>query len=153
MSRRLHAALGGATTSTSVDASSTYLKWFNENLALNGLSERQHRGVRADVRQWLSEDQRQYDLIMVDPPSFSNSSGLPDFDVQADHAELLALAMARLSANGTLYFSTNHRRFKLDDAISRALASQRCHRGFYSARFCAQPTYSRLLSADPCLSE
>jgi 23S rRNA (guanine2445-N2)-methyltransferase / 23S rRNA (guanine2069-N7)-methyltransferase len=114
----LHAALGGATTSTSVDASSTYLKWFNENLALNGLSERQHRGVRADVRQWLSEDQRQYDLIMVDPPSFSNSSGLPDFDVQADHAELLALAMARLSANGTLYFSTNHRRFKLDDAIS-----------------------------------
>ena len=114
----LHAALGGATTSTSVDASSTYLKWFNENLALNGLSERQHRGVRADVRQWLSEDQRQYDLIMVDPPSFSNSSGLPDFDVQADHAELLALAMARLSANGTLYFSTNHRRFKLDDAVA-----------------------------------
>jgi len=113
----LHAALGGATTSTSVDASSTYLKWFNENLALNGLSERQHRGVRADVRQWLSEDQRRYDLIMVDPPSFSNSSGLPDFDVQADHAELLALAMARLSENGTLYFSTNHRRFKIDDAI------------------------------------
>jgi 23S rRNA (guanine2445-N2)-methyltransferase / 23S rRNA (guanine2069-N7)-methyltransferase len=114
----LHAALGGATTSTSVDASSTYLKWFRENLALNGLSERQHRGVRADVRQWLSEDQRYYDLIMVDPPSFSNSSGQPDFDVQADHAELLALAMARLSANGTLYFSTNHRRFKLDDAIT-----------------------------------
>ena len=113
----LHAALGGATTSTSVDASSTYLKWFRDNLALNGLSERQHRGVRADVRQWLSEDQRYYDLIMVDPPSFSNSSGQPDFDVQADHAELLALAMARLSANGTLYFSTNHRRFKLDDAI------------------------------------
>ena len=114
----LHAALGGAITSTSVDASSTYLKWFNENLALNGLSERQHRGVRADVRQWLSEDQRRYDLIMVDPPSFSNSSGLPDFDVQADHAELLALAMARLSENGTLYFSTNHRRFKIDDAIT-----------------------------------
>ncbi|MDA8985578.1 bifunctional 23S rRNA (guanine(2069)-N(7))-methyltransferase RlmK/23S rRNA (guanine(2445)-N(2))-methyltransferase RlmL [Luminiphilus sp.] len=114
----LHAALGGATTSTSVDASSTYLQWFNENLALNGLSERQHRGVRADVRQWLSEDRRHYDLIMVDPPSFSNSSGLPDFDVQADHAELLALAMERLSANGTLYFSTNHRRFKLDEAIA-----------------------------------
>jgi 23S rRNA (guanine2445-N2)-methyltransferase / 23S rRNA (guanine2069-N7)-methyltransferase len=114
----LHAALGGATTSTSVDASSTYLKWFHENLALNGLSERQHRGVRADVRQWLSEDRRQYDLIMVDPPSFSNSSGLPDFDVQADHAVLLELAMARLSVGGTLYFSTNHRRFKLDDAIS-----------------------------------
>jgi 23S rRNA (guanine2445-N2)-methyltransferase / 23S rRNA (guanine2069-N7)-methyltransferase len=114
----LHAALGGAITSTSVDASSTYLKWFNENLALNGLSERQHRGVRADVRQWLSEEQRQYDLIMVDPPSFSNSSGLPDFDVQADHSELLTLAMRRLSANGTLYFSTNHRRFRLDDSIS-----------------------------------
>jgi len=110
----LHAALGGATTSTSVDTSATYLDWFQANLALNGLSDRQHRGVRADVRTWLAQESRQYDLIMLDPPSFSNSKGQDDFDVQRDHLPLLQLAMARLSPDGALYFSTNHRRFSLD---------------------------------------
>ena len=114
----LHAALGGAITSTSVDASSTYLKWFQANLALNGLSERQHRSERADVRDWLATDKRFYDLIMLDPPSFSNSKDQADFDIQSDHTSLLALAMARLNEKGALYFSTNRRRFKLDPAIS-----------------------------------
>ena len=113
----LHAALGGATTSTSVDSSATYLDWFQANLALNGLSDRQHRGVRADVRAWLEQDTRLYDVIMVDPPSFSNSKGAPDFDVQRDHLPLLQLAMARLSPEGVLYFSTNYRRFELDAAL------------------------------------
>ncbi|HCL93629.1 MAG TPA: bifunctional 23S rRNA (guanine(2069)-N(7))-methyltransferase RlmK/23S rRNA (guanine(2445)-N(2))-methyltransferase RlmL [Gammaproteobacteria bacterium] len=115
----LHAALGGATTSTSVDSSATYLDWFNANLALNGLSDRQHRGVRADVRDWLSEETRTYDLIMVDPPSFSNSKGQADFDVQRDHLSLLQLAMARLSEGGVLYFSSNHRKFLLDPAVQQ----------------------------------
>ena len=115
----LHAALGGATTSTSIDSSATYLDWFNANLALNGLSDRQHRGVRADVRDWLSEETRTYDLIMVDPPSFSNSKGQADFDVQRDHLSLLELAMARLSDGGVLYFSTNHRKFVLDPAVQQ----------------------------------
>jgi 23S rRNA (guanine2445-N2)-methyltransferase / 23S rRNA (guanine2069-N7)-methyltransferase len=115
----LHAALGGATTSTSIDSSATYLDWFNANLALNGLSDRQHRGVRADVRDWLSEETRTYDLIMVDPPSFSNSKGQADFDVQRDHFSLLELAMARLSHVGVLYFSTNHRKFVLDPAVQQ----------------------------------
>jgi 23S rRNA (guanine2445-N2)-methyltransferase / 23S rRNA (guanine2069-N7)-methyltransferase len=115
----LHAALGGATTSTSVDSSATYLDWFKANLALNGLSDRQHRGVRADVRDWLSEETRTYDLIMVDPPSFSNSNGQADFDVQRDHLSLLQLAMARLSEGGVLYFSSNHRKFLLDPAVQQ----------------------------------
>jgi 23S rRNA (guanine2445-N2)-methyltransferase / 23S rRNA (guanine2069-N7)-methyltransferase len=115
----LHAALGGATTSTSVDSSATYLDWFKANLALNGLSDRQHRGVRADVRDWLSEETRTYDLIMVDPPSFSNSKGQADFDVQRDHLSLLELAMARLAKKGVLYFSTNHRKFVLDSAVQQ----------------------------------
>ena len=89
----LHAALGGAITSTSVDASTTYLDWFRANLALNGLSERQHRSVRADARHWLQEEQRQFDVIMLDPPSFSNSKRYEDFDVQADHSSLIELAM------------------------------------------------------------
>lgn len=114
----LHAAMGGATTSTSVDSSATYLDWFQANLALNGLSERQHRGVRADVRAWLEEDERLYDLIMVDPPSFSNSKGAADFDVQREHLSLLRLAMARLNKEGVLYFSTNYRRFELDATVA-----------------------------------
>lgn len=113
----LHAAAGGAITSTSVDSSATYLDWFKANLALNGLSDRQHRGVRSDVRTWLATDTRHYDLIMVDPPSFSNSRGENDFDVQADHETLLDLAMARLSSDGVLYFSTNRRRFQLSESV------------------------------------
>ncbi|MDG2459664.1 MAG: bifunctional 23S rRNA (guanine(2069)-N(7))-methyltransferase RlmK/23S rRNA (guanine(2445)-N(2))-methyltransferase RlmL [Luminiphilus sp.] len=115
----LHAAIGGAKTSTSVDSSATYLKWFKANLALNGLSERQHRCERADVRAWLAADTRFYDTIMLDPPSFSNSSDQADFDIQADHKSLLQLAMARLSERGVLYFSTNRRRFKLDEEVAR----------------------------------
>jgi 23S rRNA (guanine2445-N2)-methyltransferase / 23S rRNA (guanine2069-N7)-methyltransferase len=113
----VQAALGGAVTSTSVDASGTYLEWFRANLALNGLSERQHRSVRADVRQWLEEDRRFYDLIMLDPPSFSNSKGGADFDIQADHEALIELAMARLSPDGVLYFSTNRRKFTLEPRV------------------------------------
>jgi len=113
----VHAALGGAATSTSVDASETYLEWFRANLALNGLSERQHRSVKADVRQWLQEDERLYDVIMLDPPSFSNSKGHQDFDVQTDHRGLIELAMARLKPGGVLYFSTNRRKFELDAAL------------------------------------
>ena len=115
----LHAAAGGAKTSTSVDASGTYLEWFKANLALNGFSERQHRSVRSDVRTWLETETRLYDVIMLDPPSFSNSKGQSDFDVQADQMQLLTLAMARLSAGGVLYFSTNRRRFKLDDRVQQ----------------------------------
>ena len=81
------------------------------------LMERQHRGVRADVRDWLSEATRTYDLIMVDPV-FSNSKGQADFDA-ADHLSLLQLAMARLSDEGVLYFSTNHRKFVLDPAVEQ----------------------------------
>ena len=115
----LHAAAGGAKTSTSVDASGTYLEWFKANLALNGFSERQHRSVRSDVRTWLETETRLYDVIMLDPPSFSNSKGHSDFNVQTDHLHLLTLAMARLSADGALYFSTNRRRFKLYDRVQQ----------------------------------
>ena len=113
-----HAAAGGAVTSTSVDTSATYLEWFKANLALNGFSERQHRGVKADARTWLASESRTYDLIMLDPPSFSNSKGQSDFDVQGDHERLIDLAMERLSETGILYFSTNRRRFQLASGIS-----------------------------------
>lgn len=116
----LHAAMGGAATSTSVDLSNTYLDWFRDNLALNGLSERQHRAERADVPTWLAQTERQWDLILLDPPSFSNSkSTAQNFDVQRDHVALLTLTMARLASDGVLYFSNNRRKFRLDEEVTR----------------------------------
>ena len=116
----VQAALGGAATSTSVDLSNTYLQWFRENLALNGLSERQHRAERADCLEWLASCERQFNLILLDPPSFSNSKAMVhSFDVQRDHVGLVDLAMSVLAPEGTLYFSNNRRGFDLDEALGQ----------------------------------
>ncbi|WP_217474458.1 bifunctional 23S rRNA (guanine(2069)-N(7))-methyltransferase RlmK/23S rRNA (guanine(2445)-N(2))-methyltransferase RlmL [Stutzerimonas stutzeri] len=113
----VHAAKGGARSTTSVDLSKTYLDWARRNLALNGLSDRQ-RLEQADVMSWLEEDRGEYDLIFIDPPTFSNSKRMEGvFDVQRDHVALLDLAMARLAPGGTLYFSNNFRKFALDAGI------------------------------------
>ncbi|MEO0436864.1 MAG: bifunctional 23S rRNA (guanine(2069)-N(7))-methyltransferase RlmK/23S rRNA (guanine(2445)-N(2))-methyltransferase RlmL [Pseudomonadota bacterium] len=115
----VHAALGGAHRSDSVDLSKTYLRWFEENLAVNGLGDQFHRAHREDVMQWLAQCRDSYDLIFVDPPSFSNSRKLAsDFDVQRDHANLLRSALKRLATGGVLYFSNNLRRFSLDQQLS-----------------------------------
>ena len=115
----VHAALAGATTSTSVDLSNTYLNWYRENLALNGLSERQHRAVKSDVMEWLTECDRKFDLIMLDPPSFSNSKSTEtSFDVARDQVRLVELAMAALEPGGVLYFSNNRRGFRLADELT-----------------------------------
>jgi len=114
----VHAALGGARTTTSVDLSNTYLSWLRKNLAHNGLGESGNRVVRADSMTWLEREQRSYDLILLDPPSFSNSAAMEDsFDVQRDHAQLVRAAMNVLRGDGQLYFSNNLRRFKLDAGL------------------------------------
>jgi len=112
----VHAALGGAHDTTTVDLSATYLQWAGENLALNGCTGATHRLVQADVLAWLAAERSQYDLIFCDPPTFSNSARAADFDIQRDHVRLLRAALSRLSASGVLYFSNNFRRFKLDEA-------------------------------------
>lgn len=113
----VHAVKGGARTTTSVDLSKTYLEWAKRNLLLNGYSERQ-RLVQADVMEWLKNDQEEYDLIFIDPPTFSNSKRFEGvFDIQRDHPKLIELAMNRLSAKGTLYFSNNFRKFILDEGL------------------------------------
>ena len=115
----VHAAKGGARTTTSVDLSKTYLDWARRNLALNGFSER-HRLIQADVVDWLEHERDEYDLIFIDPPTFSNSKRMEGvFDVQRDHARLLDLAMARLAPNGVVYFSNNFRKFVLDAALEQ----------------------------------
>ncbi|GGZ61967.1 ribosomal RNA large subunit methyltransferase K/L [Lysobacter xinjiangensis] len=112
----VHAALGGARSTTTVDLSGTYLDWCADNLQENGLGGAKHRLVQADAIAWLEGDTGQYDLVFCDPPTFSNSKRASDFDVQASHVRLLRAAVARLAPGGVLYFSNNYRRFKLDEA-------------------------------------
>ena len=109
----------GALTTTTVDMSATYLAWADRNLALNGLPEERHRLIQADVMAWLQDEQDDYDLIFVDPPTFSNSKRMEGiFDVQRDHVQMLDLAMARLTKDGVLYFSNNFRKFELDESLA-----------------------------------
>ena len=118
-SATVHAALAGARRTTSVDLSNTYLDWLRKNLAHNGLDESRNRLVRANCLQWLQEGGGEYDLILLDPPSFSNSKSMEgSFDVQRDHVELVRAAMALLRPGGTLYFSNNRRGFRLAPELS-----------------------------------
>jgi len=116
----VHAALGGARATTSVDMSNTYLGWLRKNLAHNGLGETANLMVKANCIAWVGEAEQQYDLIMLDPPSFSNSKSMDDsFDIQRDHLPLVEATMALLRPGGVLYFSTNRRGFKLDPGLSQ----------------------------------
>ena len=119
----VHAAVGGAAETTSVDLSGTYLEWAGRNLALNGATGRQHRLVQADAMAWLQADRGQYDLVFCDPPTFSNSARAEDFDTQRDHVRLLRAAVARLAPGGLLLFSNNFRRFRLDEAAIAEFAT------------------------------
>ncbi|RYY03031.1 MAG: bifunctional 23S rRNA (guanine(2069)-N(7))-methyltransferase RlmK/23S rRNA (guanine(2445)-N(2))-methyltransferase RlmL [Gammaproteobacteria bacterium] len=116
----VHAAMGGARYTVSVDMSNTYLNWARKNFALNGLSESKNRLEQADCLKWLEENEQQYDLILLDPPSFSNSKRMEDvLDVQRDHVDMIHNAMRVLDEKGTLIFSNNLRTFKLDaEALS-----------------------------------
>ncbi len=117
-SATVHAALGGARSTTSVDMSNTYLSWARKNLAHNGLDERGNTLIRANCLEWLQRAESRYDLVLLDPPSFSNSSSMAEsFDIQRDHADLVRAAMAVLRRGGQLFFSNNRRGFKLDPAL------------------------------------
>jgi len=119
----VHAAVGGAASTTSVDLSGTYLEWAGKNLALNGAAGRAHQLMQADVMAWLAADRGQYDLIFCDPPTFSNSARAQDFDTQADHVRLLRACCSRLAPDGLLLFSNNFRRFKPDEAAIAEFAT------------------------------
>ncbi|MEJ0035052.1 MAG: bifunctional 23S rRNA (guanine(2069)-N(7))-methyltransferase RlmK/23S rRNA (guanine(2445)-N(2))-methyltransferase RlmL [Gammaproteobacteria bacterium] len=118
----VYAAAGGARASTSVDLSRTYLEWSERNLGLNGLATRHHELVQADCREWLEAAARtrnQYDLIFLDPPTFSNSKRMEGvLDTGRDHPELIEVCMQVLAPGGLLVFSTNAQKFKLDPALA-----------------------------------
>lgn len=113
------AALGGAEV-TSVDMSATYIEWAQRNFQINHLELSKHHFVQKDALQYLEQvPTSKFDLIFLDPPTFSNSKRmLNSFDVERDQALILKQSMQRLNRNGTLYFSNNKRNFKLESKLS-----------------------------------
>ncbi|MFT5893761.1 MAG: 23S rRNA (guanine2445-N2)-methyltransferase / 23S rRNA (guanine2069-N7)-methyltransferase, partial [bacterium] len=119
------ALAGGASSSVSVDTSNRYCQWARRNLDRNQAALQNHEVVRQDVMAWLRDaavgirDESMFDLILLDPPTFSNSSSLDDdWNVQRDHVAAIDACLNVLSPGGTLIFSNNFRRFKLDASLS-----------------------------------
>lgn len=123
-SASVHAALAGALT-TNVDLSKTYLHWAEDNFRLNHLDLARHQFVQTDCREWMKNTRDRFDVIFLDPPSFSNSKRMTDtLDTQRDHGSLINAAMRLLNPDGVLYFSTNFRQFKLDPNLKEKYAVQ-----------------------------
>ncbi len=111
----VYAAKGGAKSTVSVDSSKHYNTWAKQNLALNGFSESRHQFVQDDCIDWIKNHKKTYDLIFLDPPTFSNSKNKQIvFDVQKDHVELIKNTVKLMNNNGLLIFSNNFRKFKMD---------------------------------------
>lgn len=131
-SATVQAALGGVKSTRSVDLSNTYLEWAKKNMRHNGFKEGEHHFEQGDVLSWLGKtieamrkkpllEQREdkYDLIFLDPPSFSNSKSMDNiFDIQKDHLQLISEVMRLVDRGGELIFSTNLRSFKMDESLN-----------------------------------
>ena len=114
----VHAAAGGALKTVSIDLSKTYIDWAKRNFALNKLDILRHQLIQADVLQWLDNHNERYDVVFLDPPTFSNSKRMQQtLDVQRDHTALIDVAMRHVANDGLLVFSCNFRKFKLDPDI------------------------------------
>ena len=114
----VYAAAGGASTTTTVDLSKNYLQWAQRNLELNSLYSPKHEYIARDCVEFVNEavesGERKYDIVIIDPPTYSNSKRLDDdWNVQTGHAELLNATRKLLNVDGVIYFSTNFRKFKL----------------------------------------
>ena len=110
----VYAAKGGATSTTTVDLSNTYLEWARRNLELNDILN--NNNIRSDIKVFLEECGSEYDLIVLDPPTFSNSKKMTcTFDVHRDHGEMIRKCMKLLAPGGELFFSNNLKSFKLDE--------------------------------------
>lgn len=116
-SATVHAAKGGALSTTTVDMSKTYLDWAQRNMRINGFTGAKHEYIQANCLEWLDSNakNKKYGLIFLDPPSFSTSKRMyGTFDVQRDHATLIKQAVRLLDKDGVLIFSNNLRSFKMD---------------------------------------
>ncbi len=124
----VHAAMGGARSSESIDLSNTYCDWAERNLRLNRIDLARHPVIRADVFTWLRDavaafeagKREAVDLIVLDPPTFSNSKSMQGIlDVQRDHPRVIRQCLALLAPEGEIFFSTNLRSFELDPLIAQ----------------------------------
>ncbi len=122
----VYAASGGARSTTSVDMSRTYLEWAQRNLALNGMQAGTHQVVQAECREWLASTAsgaERYELIFLDPPTFSNSKRMEGvLDIERDHPQLIEASARLLAPGGLLVFSTNAQKFRLDEALGSRYA-------------------------------
>ena len=120
----VYAAAGEASKVVSVDLSKTYLNWAQKNMNLNFPDLANHELVHADVKQYLKTvGEKSFDLIIMDPPTFSNSKRMEDFfDVQKDHVELINDCMKSLANGGVLFFSTNYTKFQMQNEKLQASA-------------------------------
>jgi 23S rRNA (guanine2445-N2)-methyltransferase / 23S rRNA (guanine2069-N7)-methyltransferase len=141
----VYAAAGGAKSTTTVDLSNTYLRWAEANLRLNRREGEQHELVRDDVRRFLERTNRRWDLIFLDPPTYSRSKAMDgDFDVVRDQVALIDAAMKRLRHGGELLFSTNARRFRLDRRISERYAVEELTKWSLPRDFARRPPIHQL---------
>lgn len=122
----VYAAARGASRVDNLDLSNTYLDWGRRNFTVNDLDPEAHGFIKTDALQWLSGPvQERYDLIVLDPPTFSNSKMMADvLDTQRDHVRLINDCLRRLLPEGELYFSTNYRKFKLDETSLTGTAKE-----------------------------
>jgi len=145
----VHAALGGATASATVDLSAKYLDWARRNFVLNGLDASRHALGMADCLAWLEEavergPEGRYGLIFLDPPTFSNSKRMREaFDVQRDHVGLLSQTARLLEPDGELIFSTNRRDFRMDAEALKGLRLEDITRATLPPDFARNPRIHR----------
>ena len=118
----VYAAAGGAAEVVSVDLSKTYLQWTERNMKLNFSEGQDHIAVPADATQYIREaEANSFDIIILDPPTFSNSKRMDDFlDIQRDHVALINNCLRLLKPGGTLFFSTNFTKFQLHSTVIQA---------------------------------
>ena len=114
----IYAARGGATKTVTVDTSNTYLDWAEDNFKLNKIEKGEHQFVKFDAIKYLADASKAksqfFDLIIIDPPTFSNSKSRHDiFEIKRDHVTLINNALTILNPNGIILFSTNFTKFKL----------------------------------------
>jgi 23S rRNA (cytosine1962-C5)-methyltransferase len=111
----VYAVAGHASKVVSVDLSKTYLDWADRNMKLNFPTYTKHEIVHADVKQYLKKMDEKFDIIIMDPPTFSNSKRMDDvLDIQRDHVELINDCLALLNEGGVIYFSTNFTKFEMN---------------------------------------
>jgi 23S rRNA (guanine2445-N2)-methyltransferase / 23S rRNA (guanine2069-N7)-methyltransferase len=145
-SATVYAAAGGARASTTVDLSRTYLDWAGRNLARNGFGGEAHRLLQADCREWLATARASpdYELVFLDPPTFSNSKRMQGvLDVARDHAELIEQCMRLMTPAGVLVFSTNAQRFQLHPGVAERFAVRDVSRETLPEDFARNPRIHR----------